>query len=299
MKICQNCGMEYGDDNSFFPFCDERYGSVILVDDVISADGLPLYKEEFPIVGEISVKQESFADNRDKIYKRNIRLAAKENFLPKMEARAAYKPVVPLAEIGRDGVIAPYKPPNPVVKKIKNIRTKIKTVKLSKTGKAVLSILSVAAIFLAVLGVSWFEATDVYADYQYNKRLKKYGLSEEITVVSKSGLEMNLNNCIEITDGLYVYDFEFKNVSGEDMQYFWNEFTNEKYGKDFDKMEVLYLNEENGVVVGNRVYVDLKDTSHYDGYSVSWIDDGIEKHTPPYVHAGDTVIGYVEFDFMN
>lgn len=98
MKICENCGMEYGDDNSFCPFCDERYGVVILADDVISADSLPPYKEEFPVIGETGAKQENFASNRDKIYKRNIRLAERENFLPKMEVRAAYKPVVPLAE---------------------------------------------------------------------------------------------------------------------------------------------------------------------------------------------------------
>lgn len=126
MKICENCGMEYGDDNAFCPFCDERYGVVILADDVISAVGLPAYKEEFPAIGETGVKYESFAANRDKIFKRNIRLAKKEDAVKKKDVHILYKPVDPLVKFDKDGEIIPYAPINPVVKSYpKHVKRKL------------------------------------------------------------------------------------------------------------------------------------------------------------------------------
>lgn len=334
MKICQNCGMEYGDDNPFCPFCDERYGNVILVDDVISADGLPPYKEEFHVIGEISVKQESFADNRDKIYKRNIRLAAKENFLPKMEARAAYKPVVPLAEIGRDGVIAPYKPPNPVVKKFKNIRTKIKAVKLSKTGKTVLGVLFVFAVFFAVIGFSWYETTDTYADYQqakmdreyekifpdWNETYVTYTENAEETddanieysyIYGKDGaVKASLSNIpekivIEGEDGLKL-DLSYVDMSSvEGICTYAFEFTN--------------TTDENLLYFCNK-FIGAEHTDKFTKVSVlypngehcfiSWRNgapsytaySGIDEHgrnttVPPYVCSHDTVSGFIDIDF--
>ena len=81
MKICENCRMEYGDDNSFCPYCDERYGVVISENDVISAD-FPKYSEEFPPIGEICVNEKSFTANRNEIYKRNMLLSVMEENIP-------------------------------------------------------------------------------------------------------------------------------------------------------------------------------------------------------------------------
>lgn len=264
MKICENCGMEYGNDNSFCPFCDERYGVVILADDVISADGLPAYKEEFPAIGETCVKAESFAVNRDKIYKRNIRLAARENFLPKMEVRTAYKPVVPLAEIGRGGAISPYKPPNPIVEKLKNFRKKIKTIKLSKNGKAVLGVLSVAVIFLITFGVSWFETTDIYADYQQKKIDEEYEKifaeqaayteaveeasdadRERSCIYGKDGAVMTLfkRNDDEDWGGYWEYKFIFENETGKELYDFAELFAGAEGMEQFGEMYVNYPRE--------------------------------------------------------
>lgn len=262
MKICENCGREYGDDNPFCPFCDERYGVVILENDVISAKGLPKYVEEFPVIGEVCVKQESFADNRDKIYKRNIRLAARDNFLPKMEARAVYKPVMPLAEVDRDGKIAPYVPPNPIVKNFKNICKKIKAIKLSKTGKSVLGVLSVAAVFLVVVGFSLFETTDIYADYQQKKIDKEFEkifpdytkyyteAVEEVTdanieysyIYGKDGAVMTISQDIDIKQEYWSYGFTFENKTGKKLYDFTELFAGAEGMEKFGEMLVFYPN---------------------------------------------------------
>lgn len=266
MKICESCGMEYGSDNSFCPFCDERYGVVILVNDVISADGLPPYKEEFPVIGETGVKQENFAANRDEIYKRNIRLAARENFLPKMEVRAAYKPIAPLAEISGNGAISPYKPPNPIVEKLNSIRKKIKTIKLNKTGKTVLSALSVAAVFLLIIGVSWFETTDTYIDYQNEKTQKQYEKQAEYAEAAEEAVDANLDySYIYGKDGAVMklalfndsekqilYRFTFENKTGKTLYDFTELFAGAEGMRKFDKMIVSYP----GGAIGQILIID-------------------------------------------
>ncbi|MCM1024210.1 MAG: hypothetical protein NC395_09150 [Prevotella sp.] len=290
MNICVNCGMKYGDDGCFCPYCDERYGTAAAENDVISAEGLPPYREEFPAVGETCVKQESFSANRDRIFERNIRLAARENVLPKIEVRTVYKPVVPLAEIGKNGAAIPYKPPNPIVQRLNGMRKNLSAKALSKTAKRTASVTAAVLVPLAIVGISWFETSDVYNDYQYHKRLEKYGLSEEFTLKSYNGLEMKFTNCYESTDGLYTYDFEFENTSDEDIRYFWNEFT-DQYNDGIYKMNIYYPKEQNHAHVNLRKPV-------YDGYNVSYIDSiDDETHTPPCVHPGDTAVGTVMFEY--
>lgn len=310
MKICENCGMEYGDNNPFCPFCDERYGVVILVDDVISADGLPPYKEEFPVIGETGVKQESFAANRDKIYKRNIRLAARENFLPKMKVRAVYKPVAPLAEIGGNGAISPYKPPNPIVEKFNSIRKKIKTIKLNKTGKAALCGLSVAAVFLLIIGVSWFETIDyqkkqeqaayteaaeeVFDTIEAGEKVSEYlsaDIPEKITITGEDSLRLKLSYVKKSdTEGVYIYAFEFTNTTDEAIVYFCNKFIRADYTDRFVNLSVLYPN-------GKTCLVFWK--NGVPGYVLySGVDEnGLATNVPPYVDPNDTVSGNVYIDF--
>ena len=290
MKICENCGMEYGDDNAFCPFCDERYGVVILADDVISADGLPPYKEEFTVIGETGVKQESFAAKRDKIYKRNIRLAARENLLPKMEVRAAYKPVVPLAEIGKGGAISPYKPPNPIVEKFNNILKKIKTIKLSKTGRAVLGVLSVAAVFFAVIGFSWFETTDTYADYQQAKRDKEYEKfnteqqAEHIKTVMRNYdcCIYGKNNAVMYLASCYSnnYDFAYTNETDTDLSPadFSELFSGAEGMENFESILIYYTFNAGG------------QTEIYDG-TFDFENDDKKEHL---IKSGEAVWGHLE-----
>lgn len=306
--------MEYGDDNSFCPFCDERYGVIIVANDVISADGLPAYKEEFPVIGETCVKVESFAANRDRIYKRNIRLAARENFLPKIEARTAYKPVVPLAEIGRDGVIAPYKPPNPVVEKFKNVRTKIKAVKFGKAGKAVLGALSVFAVFFAVIGFSWYETTDTYADYKYEKSQKEFeknfveqqsAYAEAIAEYHNTDAEYRCiygkDNAVMHLVGNYIgdYDFAYINDTGEklSLEDFSELFSGAEGMEDFRLMQIYYPSGAEGRIPIYNGVLDIKKEDFNLSIGLEYNEKNIEKDH--LIKSGEAVTGYlVENEFL-
>lgn len=254
MKICENCGMEYGDDNAFCPFCDERYGVVILANDVISAYGLPPYKEEFPVIGEIAVKQENFTANRDEIFKRNIRLAARENFLPKKEVRAAYKPVVPLVQVDGNGSIAPYKPPNPIAEKLFNRRKTLKTAKVSKFRK-ILCISAVIYLFLLLIGyICWFRTTDTYSKYKEIKEYEKYievtPLPEEITFTNESGIEFKLTYECDVDSNFYRYIFKFTNTTDNVIDNIYKEFEDLEFSDKFYSLSAglyEYVSWDNGV----------------------------------------------------
>lgn len=315
MKICKNCGMEYGDDNPFCPFCDERYGVVILENDVISADSLPPYKEEFPVIGEVGVKQESFADNRDEIFDRNTRLAARENFLPKMEVGAAYKPVVPLAEIDRNGEIIPYKPTNSIIKKFNNICKNIKDKKIIGNFKKSLCVLAGIYVFLILLifGMSRFETVDntyIYNEtvvqptsiasentYVYDETAVQQTLirsentysgngevpavktpvPEEITITSESGLEMKLT--LQSKAEYFGYSFEFTNTTDRYLDSFYDEFTGAEY---MDKVCAMWITASGK----NRLMS-----------AVHW-DDGIPHTDQPYtVRPNETISGTITLDF--
>lgn len=245
MKICQNCGMEYGDNNSFCPFCDERYGTVILVDDVISADGLPLYKEEFPVVGEITVKQESFAVNRDEIFDRNTRLAEIENFMPKVEVKKVYKPVVPLVQVDSNGSIAPYVQSVPVVKNVPQNVKKIK--KFNGVKKSVYALISIyVAYILLFLGArlfgdvvsepvyhDWGDSweTYVYETYVYGNGIP---VPKDITITSENGLEMKLTLEYKLENSKYYkYRFGIVNTTGKGFDNVYQEFSGLEYTDKF------------------------------------------------------------------
>lgn len=245
MKICQNCGKEYGDDNSFCPFCDERYGTVILVDDVISADGLPLYKDEFPVVGEITVKQESFAANRDEIFDRNTRLAEIENFMPKVEVKKVYKPVVPLVQVGSNGSIAPYVQSVPIVK---NVPQNVKNIKkFNGVKKSVYVLIGIyVAYILLFLGArlfgdvvsepvyhDWGDSweTYVYETYVYGNGIP---VPKDITITSESGLEMKLTLEYKLENSKYYkYRFGIVNTTGKGFDNVYQEFSGLEYTDKF------------------------------------------------------------------
>ncbi|MBD5141485.1 MAG: hypothetical protein HDT25_08745 [Ruminococcus sp.] len=317
MKICENCGMEYGDDNPFCPFCDERYGVVILADDVISADGLPAYKEEFPVIGETGVKQESFAANRDEIFERNTRLAEIENFMPKVGVKKVYKPVMPLAEVDRNGEIIPYKPTNPIIKKFNNIRKNIKDKKIIGNFKKSLCVLAGIYVFLIllILGMSRFETVDntyIYNEtvvqqtstvqeitYVYDETAVqqtvirsetaysgngevpavKTAVPEEITITSENGLEMKLT--IQSKAEYFAYSFEFTNTTDRDLDSFYDEFAGAEY---MDKVYAMWITASNG----NSIM-------HF----ISW-EDGIPHTDQPYtVRPNETIYGTITFDFRD
>lgn len=281
MKICENCGREYGDANPFCPFCDERYGVIIPENDVISAEGLPPYKEEFHAIGETSVKYENFAANRDEIYKRNVRLAARENFLQKKETKVIYEPVMPLAEIGRDGAIAPYKPPNPVVKKLFHRRKKQKTVKVSRFRKFLCISASVYFAFLVIAFISWFRTTDTYYKYEEIEEYKKYievtPLPEEITITNESGIEFKLEYECDVDSNFYMYTFKFTNTTDDVVDNIYKEFEALEFSDKF-----FFLSAVNS-----------------DGLceDVSW-DNGIANvRKTSEIKPGETVTGVIRLDF--
>ena len=314
MKICENCGMEYGDDNPFCPFCDERYGVVILADDVISADGLPAYKEEFPVIGETGVKQESFAANRDEIFERNNRLAEIENFMPKVEVKKVYKPVVPLVQVDSNGSIAPYKPPNPIVENFNDIRKKIKTVKLRKTGKTVLSILSVAAVFFIVIGFSWFETTDTYADYKFEKSQKEFekrfieqrsAYAEAIAEYHNTDAEYRCiygkDNAVIHLIGNYIgdYDFAYINDTGKklSLEDFSELFSGAEGMEDFKLMQIYYPSGAEGRIPIYNGLLDIKKEDFNLSIGSEYNKKNIEKDH--LIKSGEAVTGYlVENEYL-
>lgn len=282
MKICQNCGMEYGDDNSFCPFCDERYGTVILVDDVISADGLPPYKEEFLVVGEISVKQESFAANRDEIFDRNTRLAEIENFMPKVEVKKVYKPVVPLVQVGSDGSIAPYVSSDPVVKNVKNKKV------FDNVKKSLCALVGIYLVYIFLIwgarlfgdinneSVYYPYETYVYETYVYGNETP---IPNDITITSESGLEMQLTfEFKQKNNKYYRYRFEITNTTNKDLDNIYEEFVGLEYT---DKFYFL--------------------TAHYLGIreNVTWSDGVPEAASSQPIKPGETVSGEIWLDFSD
>ena len=269
MKICENCGMEYGDDNPFCPFCDERYGVVILADDVISADGLPAYKEEFPVIGETGVKQESFAANRDEIFERNTRLAEIENFMPKVEVKKVYKPVVPLVQVDSNGSIAPYKPPNPIADKLFKRWKILKNAKVSKLRKILCVLASIYLIILLIAFISWFRTTDIYRSNKQLKEVEKelketeksiewdssvLGVPEEINFKSESGIEMQLTFVYKMSDiRYYRYSFNMKNTTDSDIYSFWEDLAPPQYAN-------------------YRLHYMIANWSRYETVTIEWQD---------------------------
>lgn len=250
MKICENCGMEYGDDNAFCPFCDVRYGVVILADDVISAVGLPAYKEEFPVIGETGVKQENFAANQDEIFERNMRLVKSGDFLLETKSEFIHEPAVPIFKFDRNGDMIPYTPPiapKPIVQKpvSKPKKTLNKVLKWRLIG-----FVSVLLLLTVIIGISWIETTDYYEDIQnaenvvteqtiYDVETRSVSMPEDVIITGKSGLEMKLKNGTEWeaipknkngdTIGSviieYEFEYEFTNTTGQDIARFWDDFT--------------------------------------------------------------------------
>lgn len=288
MKICQNCGMEYGDDNSFCPFCDERYGTVILVDDVISADGLPPYKEAFPVIGEISVKQESFAANRDEIFDRNTRLAEIENFMPKVEVKKVYKPVVPLVRVGSDGSIAPYVSSDPVVKNVpQNVKNK-KVLNGVKKSLCVLIGIYFVYLFLFLGARLSGEVNNEHTYYPYETYVHEtyvYGngipVPEDITITSESGLEMKLTLEYKLINiKYYKYRFKIINTTDKEFDNIFKEFAGLEYTDKFYFLTCHYNNREHVYwdVYWNDGIPDIADGSNgtvISGGSVSgeaWLD---------------------------
>lgn len=77
MKQCINCGKEYGDDNAFCPYCDERYGEATASNDVISGSFPEYVEEENHIIGKVN-DSGSFAAHKLEVYRRNNLMAQEE-----------------------------------------------------------------------------------------------------------------------------------------------------------------------------------------------------------------------------
>lgn len=289
MKICENCGMEYGDDSSFCPYCDERYGVVISENDVISAD-FPAYSEEFPPIGETCVKEKSFAANRDEIYKKNMLLSVMEENIT--EQNKAYEPhnSVKLAQkTNSDGEIILYAKRNTVAEIFKKIK-QIPILQHLNMGK-IFCVLAFTAI-LIYTGKSWYNGLNaskpsIYPPFPENVAEEslpdsaKLSIHKNITVTSENGLELKLTYKEELAELVYDYDYEFTNTTDHDIDRFCDEFTGAEY---MDKFYALWVIDSEALEVKAIVY---------------W-DDGMPQSTHSYtVKPNETVTGYVILNFRN
>lgn len=287
MKICENCGMEYGDDSSFCPYCDERYGVVISENDVISAD-FPAYSEEFPPIGETCVKEKSFAANRDEIYKKNMLLSVmEENTTEQNESYESHYPVKVVQKTNRDGEIIIYARHNTVEEILKKIKPSPILQHLNM-GK-IFCVLAFTAI-LIYTGKSWYDSLnghDPYPEHSENAAEEslpdsaELSIPQNITVTSENGLELKLTYKEELAELVYGYDYEFTNTTDHDIDRFCDEFTGAEY---MDKFYALWVIDSEALEVKAIVY---------------W-DDGMPQSTHSYtVKPNETVTGYVILNFRN
>lgn len=288
MKICENCGMEYGDDGSFCPYCDERYGVVIAENDVISAD-FPAYSEEFPVIGKTTVRQESFAANRDEIFRRNMLLSVtEENITEQNEEYEPYKPVKITKKPNRDGEIILYAKRDTAAEVFKKIKQS-PILKRFNFGKIVCA-LAFAAI-LIYTGKSWYEGLNGHDPYinppfpevseNISEEPQTLTVPNKITVTSDSGLELKLTYKDKQAEWAYGYDFEFTNTTDHDIERFCDEFTGAEYA---DKFYALWVMDAERLKVTAIVY---------------W-DDGVPQSSRSYtVKPGETASGYMVLNFTD
>ena len=295
MKICENCRMEYGDDNSFCPYCDERYGVVISENDVISAD-FPKYSEEFPPIGETCVNEKSFTANRNEIYKRNMLLSVMEENIPEQnEAVEPHKSVKVLHRTDSDGEIIIYAKRD----KAAEIFNKIKQspiVQHLNFGN-IFCLLAITAIFIYT-GKSWYDDLNAskpslyppFPEYYENVTEEAIPQRSQILVPSTSiiviedGLEMKLTYYKEMkTDNEFCFDFELTNYTGNDIDNFWEKLTDSEYKDILSKLYIIKYN-------GWRAEFNT---------TVQWengIPDANKSHT---LKANETIEGYVILNLEN
>lgn len=288
MKICENCGMEYGDDSSFCPYCDERYGVVIAENDVISAD-FPAYAEEFPPIGETCVKEKSFAANRDEIFRRNMLLSViGENIPAQNETYELHKPVKVTKKINNNGEIILYAKRNTVAE----IFNKIKQSPIFKHFNFgnIVCMLAFAAILLFT-GKSWYDKLNApdpfinppFPEVSENTAEEPHTLTvpNKITVTNDSGLELKLTYKDKQAEWAYGYNFEFTNTYDHDIDRFCDEFTGAEYSDKFYALWVI-------------------DTEELEVKAIEYWDDGIPQSSRSYtVKPGETVSGYMVLNFSD
>lgn len=280
MKICENCGMEYGDDGCFCPYCDERYGTVILVDDVISAD-FPAYSEEFSPPGESIVKKKSFTANRDEIFRRNMLISVMEENIPEQnEEYEPYKPVKITKKPNKDGEIILYAKRNTAAEILKKIKQS-PLMKRLNFGKIVCT-LAFAAI-LIYMGKSWYDGLndlDPYINPPFPE-VSENTAPDKITVTSDSGLELKLTYKDKQAEWAYGYNFEFTNTSDHNIDRFCDEFTGAEYSDKFYALWVI-------------------DAEELEVKAIEYWDDGIPQSSRSYtVKPGETASGYVILNFSD
>lgn len=292
MKICENCGMEYGDDGSFCPYCDERYGVVIAKNDVISAD-FPAYSEEFPPIGETCVKEKSFTANRDEIFRRNMLLSVtEENISEQNEAYEPHKPVKVTKKTDSDGEIILYAKRDTAAEIFKKIRQN-PIQKRFNFGKMVCA-LAFAAI-LIYTGKSWYDGLNgpdpfinpPFPEYSENAAEEtlpansEISIPNKITVTSENGLELKLTYKDRQAEWAYGYDFEFTNTTEHDIDRFCDEFIGAEYADKFYALWVI-----------NAEELEVK--------AIEYWDNGIPQSTNSYtVKPNETVTGYVVLNFKD
>ncbi|MCM1330639.1 MAG: hypothetical protein NC253_14530 [Ruminococcus sp.] len=312
MKHCERCGIEYG--GCYCPLCGEGDGIAAAETDVISAEGLPPYVEEFPVIGYTGEEPPNFAEHRFEIYERNLRLA-RMTPTPKEETTVLNKPVMPLIQIRDDGEIVPYKPPNPVVQKLQNIGNAFKNPSasrkkaLSKTVKRCIAVGSVMFVLLAVIGISWFQTTDIYADYRSEKSQKEFeknfteyraefaeyiagyqGTDDKYSCIyGKDNAVMHL-----VFDYNDLYDFAYINDTGKNLSLadLSEIFSGAEGMENFGLMQIYYPSGANGQIQINDGVLDIENEDFILSTGLKYTEKNIEKgHL---IKQGEAFTGYLE-----
>ena len=260
MKRCEKCGAEYGDDGLFCPYCDERYGTVKGDNDVVAGIFPEFPPDVSNYAGHIETNVVSFRKEREKIYSRNIRLAAKENYaLKKVERRTAeaekkeavHKEIRPLtaSNVSKGRL----KPQN-------GFNLSKSFMRLGKIQKGILGAAVCIALLAASVGVQMFWDN---ADALYEEK-KQEELSEEYfghTVYGKDGSPMILRR-LDNND-YWNYTFVYTNTTDEPVFHFAELFSGNENFEKAAKMLITYPSGAKGAVKWNEGVPDIEGEEIY------------------------------------
>ncbi|MGN0607970.1 MAG: hypothetical protein ACI4J6_02100 [Oscillospiraceae bacterium] len=260
MKRCEKCGAEYGDDGLFCPYCDERYGTVKGDNDIVSGIFPEFPPDVSNYAGHIETNAVSFRKEREKIYSRNIRLAAKENYaLKKVERRTAeavkkeavHKEIRPLTASNVSN--GRLKPQN-------GFNLSKSFMRLGKIQKGILGAAVCIALLAASVGIQmvWDGAL---ADYEEKKQEKVIEGTFGRTIYGKDGSPMILRR-LDNNDN-WNYTFVYTNTTDEPVFHFAELFSGSDDLENAADMLIIYPSGARGAIEWEDGVPDISEENVY------------------------------------
>ncbi|MGN0607969.1 MAG: hypothetical protein ACI4J6_02095 [Oscillospiraceae bacterium] len=237
MKRCEQCGAEYGDDGLFCPYCDERYGTVMRSNDVVSCKFPPFSPENVHYAGYTKADNVSFYADREKIYRRNVRLAAVKKYsLKKSEQQKQFD------------LIKIHSRFNNIIKWL--VRYIVLCVVLFVTSLGVWFVCHKAAQFIEDK-----KQRRLYEEYLANNVTE----SETYTLYGKNGAEMT----VEKSSVFSFYTFVYTNTTDEPVFHFAELFSGSDDLENAADMLIIYPSGARGAIEWEDGVPDISEENVY------------------------------------